>query len=225
MAIFDQYWWMLVLPAFLISLWAQFKVKSTFKKYSKVPARMTGADASRMIQRQNGISVPIESSAGSLTDHFDPRRSVIRLSEPVGNAATVSAVGVAAHETGHALQYARQYFPIKLRTAILPPTQISSTLAPWVFFLGLWMDYGILAYVGLAMFGLALVFQILTLPVEFNASARACAALAASGEFSGEQLAGVRKVLNAAALTYVAAMLVSLMSFVRLLLLTQRRRR
>lgn len=227
MFFFDQYYWLLVVPALLITVWAQLKVKSAFHKYSQIGVRsgLTGEEASREIQRQNGLSVPVEQVAGSMTDHYDPRTNVIRLSEPVGSVSSVAAVGVAAHETGHALQYAEGYAPIKLRSVILPTTRIASTIAPYLFLAGILFYSDFLAYLGIGFFGVAVLFQILTLPVEFNASARAMKALEQGGLMTEEELKGARQVLTAAAMTYVASMLVALMSFLRLILIVSRRNR
>ncbi len=217
----DYYYLILVLPAVLLAFAAQVSVQSTFKKYSKVGTRsgMTGRDACAAIQRENGLSVPIETVAGSMTDHYDPRSNVIRLSETVGPIQSVAAIGVAAHETGHAIQYAQGYAPIKLRAGILPVTQFASTLSPYLVIAGLLFDFQYLAIVGVAFFGLAVLFQLITLPVEFNASSRAMKALEAQGILTKEELAGARKVLTAAAMTYVAALFVSLMSLLRLIIL------
>lgn len=217
----DYYYLILVLPAVLLAFATQVSVQSTFKKYSKVGTRsgMTGRDACAAIQRENGLSVPIETVAGSMTDHYDPRSNVIRLSETVGPVQSVAAIGVAAHETGHAIQYAQGYAPIKLRAGILPVTQFASTLSPYLVIAGLLFDFQYLAIVGVAFFGLAVLFQLITLPVEFNASSRAMKALEAQGILTKEELAGARKVLTAAAMTYVAALFVSLMSLLRLIIL------
>lgn len=223
-----DYWYIvLVVPALLIAAWAQIKVKSAFNKYSKIGTRcgMTGREACIAIQKYNGLSLPIETVAGSMTDHYDPRGNVIRLSETVGPVPSIAAIGVAAHETGHALQYANGYAPIKLRAAILPATQFASTLSPYLVIAGLLFNMLNLAYVGIAFFGAAVLFQLITLPVEFNASHRAMQALESEGILTEEELAGARKVLSAAAMTYVAALLVSLMSFIRLLLIVSGRGR
>ena len=217
-----DYWYLvLVLPAVLVSLWAQFKVKSTFNKYSNrvVNCGMTGADTSRYIQQAHGIRTGLEAVAGSLSDHYDPRNNTIRLSSPVYGQATVAAVGVAAHETGHALQHAEGYAPVKLRTSMVPVTNFASGLSPILIILGLMMAMDALAYAGIALFSVATLFQLVTLPVEFNASRRAVVALEQSGRFSEEELKGVKQVLTAAALTYVAALFVSLMSLLRLILI------
>ena len=226
-----DYWYLiLVVPAVLISLWAQFKVKSTFSKYSDkaVSCGMTGAAAARYIQQTNGIHTDIQAVGGQLSDHFDPRTNVIRLSDGVYNRATVAAVGVAAHETGHALQHAEGYGPVKLRTKMVPVTNVASGIAPFLILLGIMMSMDALAYAGIALFSFATLFQLVTLPVEFNASARAVAALENSGQFTQEELQGVKKVLTAAALTYVAALLVSVMTLLRFVLMVggnSRRRR
>lgn len=218
---FDSTWFIFILPALLISLFAQIRVKSAFSKYSKVPARLTGAQASGAIQRQRQISVPIQAVAGDLTDHFDPKDNVIRLSEPVCNVASVAAVGVAAHETGHALQYAEDYAPLRWRSAIVGVTRIASSVSVWVFIIGMLIASSIenyaVAYLGIAGFAIVFLFQLLTLPVEFNASRRAIRALEDGNMLSDEELKGARKVLSAAALTYVAAMLASLAQVLRLL--------
>lgn len=217
-----DYWYLvLVVPALLVSLWAQFKVKSTFNKYSnkRVASGMTGADASRCIQRANGIQTGLEAVAGSLSDHFDPRTNTIRLSSPVYGQATVAAVGVAAHETGHALQHAQGYAPVRLRTSLVPVTNFSAAISPLLIVLGIMMAMDSLAYAGIALFSVATFFQLVTLPVEFNASRRAVVALEQSGRFTEAELKGVKKVLTAAALTYVAALFVSLMTLLRFILI------
>ena len=217
-----DYWYLiLVVPALLVSVWAQFKVKSTFSKYSErwVSCGMTGAEASRLIQKANGIHTGLEAVAGSLSDHFDPRSNTIRLSSPVYGQASVAAVGVAAHETGHAIQHAHGYAPVKLRTAMVPVTNFASGLSPILIVLGIVMAMDPLAYAGIALFSVATLFQLVTLPVEFNASRRAVVALEQSGRFPQDELNGVKKVLTAAALTYVAALFVSLMSLLRLILM------
>lgn len=219
---FIDYWYLiLVVPALLVSVWAQFKVKSTYAKYSDtlVSNGMTGADVTRYIQQVNGFHTDIQAVAGELSDHFDPRTNVVRLSEGVYGRSTVAAIGIAAHETGHALQHAEGYGPVKLRTAMVPVTNFASGLSPILILLGIVMSMDALAYVGIALFSMATLFQLVTLPVEFNASARAVAALESSGQFTEDELKGVKKVLTAAALTYVAALLVSLMTLLRLILI------
>ena len=222
----DKWYLILVVPALIVTFWAQIKVQTTFKKYNQIGTRggLTGAEASAAIQRQNGIHVPLEMVKGSLSDHYDPRANVIRLSETVYGVRSIAAVGVAAHETGHALQYAQGYAPIQIRNAIVPVTRIASGLSIYLVLFGLLL-WEPLAMLGVAFFGLSVVFQLLTLPVEFNASARAMKALRESGTMTEEELTGARKVLTAAAMTYVAALFLSLMSFLRLLLIVGGRRR
>lgn len=225
---FDPWYLLLVLPAVILAGIAQLWVQSTFRKYSKVGTLrgVTGREASEEIQRRNGITLPVERVGGNLTDHYDPRTNVIRLSDPVYGVNSVAAVGVAAHETGHALQYAKGYAPIRLRAAILPVIQIGSTLSPYLVLLGLLFEtMNFLAWAGIFLFGLSVLFQLITLPVEFNASARALKALSEGGMMTSEELAGARKVLTAAAMTYVAALFVSLMSLFRLILMVMSRSR
>lgn len=212
-----------VLPALLLALWAQYNVKSTFNKYSRVPSTMTGADAARLVLQGYGIgNVTIGKVAGQLTDHYDPRSNLIRLSETVCDVRTAAAVGVAAHEAGHAAQYAQNYGPIKLRAAIIPITNIGSNLAMPLVLLGLVMSLESLAYAGVICFGVSVVFQLITLPVEFDASRRAVKALADSGTLSDEGLSAAKQVLTAAALTYVAALAVAIGNLLRLLTLVNR---
>ncbi len=215
-----DYWYLiLVIPALLIAAVAQIRVKSVFARYSRVPVRcgMSGAEASRFIQRQNGINVPIRAVSGSMTDFYDPKSNSISLSDTVRDQTSVAAVGVAAHETGHALQYANDYFPVRLRMGMVPVTNFASSISPVLIVLGMMLSLPTLAYIGIALFSMAVLFQLVTLPVEFNASARAVRALEQSGSLSDEELRGVRRVLSAAAMTYVAAMLVSLMNLLRLI--------
>ena len=221
------YYLLLVVPALLVAMIAQIRVKSTFRRYSRysTAARITGAQASFMIQKANGISVPVQPIAGELTDHYDPTKNTIGLSGSVYAADSISAVGVAAHETGHALQYAEQYAPIRFRMTLVPVTNFSATVSPYLILAGLIAGWDVLAYAGIALFSLSVLFQLVTLPVEFNASARAVRALQASGSFTAEEIAGVRKVLTAAALTYVAALFVSLMNLLRLILIVAGRSR
>lgn len=219
---FIDYWYLiLVVPALLVSLWAQLKVKSTYAKYSEktVSNGMTGSDTVRYIEQVNGIHTDIQAVAGEMSDHYDPRSNVIRLSQGVYGRSSVAAVGIAAHETGHALQHAEGYGPVRLRTAMVPVTNFSSGISPILILLGILMSVDALAYAGIALFSVATLFQLVTLPVEFNASSRAVAALESSGQFTEEELKGVKKVLTAAALTYVAALLVSVMTLLRLVLI------
>lgn len=213
-----------VLPALIFALWAQFNVKTTFAKYSRVSSDkgMTGYDAARLILDRNGLGyVRIEQVAGDLTDHYDPKANVIRLSQSVYGAQTAAAVGVAAHEAGHAVQYAQNYTPVKVRSAIIPVTNLASTAAFPIFLLGIVFSFSTLAYIGVILFGASVVFQLVTLPVEFNASSRAVKALADSG-MSEDGVKAARKVLTAAALTYVAALASAIGNFLRLLSIAKR---
>ena len=215
----------LVLPAVIFALWAQINVQGTFKKYAKIPSAsgMTGYDAARRILDANGLThVRIAPVQGDLTDHFNPKDNTVYLSETVHSRSSAAAIGVAAHEAGHAVQYAVGYSPMKLRAAIIPMTNIGSTLALPLVIFGIVLSYPALAYIGVIAFGLSTLFQLVTLPVEFNASSRAMAALTASGRLDGRELKNARKVLSAAALTYVAALAVSLANLIRIFLLVRR---
>ena len=224
----------LVILSLLISLAAQIHVKSSFRKYSQVRNErgMTGAEAARQLLLDHGITnVGIQQVAGSLTDHYDPRTNIIRLSEDVYNSDSVAAVGVAMHEAGHALQYAEGYFPIRVRNAIVKSTNICSTGSYLLVLIGILVSgrYGnALGYnlitLGIVFFLAVLFFQLVTLPVEFNASGRAVRSLRETGILNAEEQAGVKKVLTAAALTYVAAVAVSLIHLLRLLAIRGRRR-
>lgn len=217
----------LVMPAVIFSLWASSRVNGTFEKYSKQNSmrRMTGAEAAERVLRANGIyDVKIERVAGNLTDHYDPKANVIRLSDVVYDSVSTAAIGVAAHEAGHAVQHAQNYAPVKIRTAIVPITNIGSKLSIPLIFLGILLSYmgeifALVAYAGVAAFGLCVLFQLVTLPTEFNASKRALVAIEQCGILSSDELEGSKKVLSAAALTYVAALAVTLMQFLRLFLL------
>lgn len=214
---------LILLPAILFALSAQSRVKSTYAKYSKEFASLTGAEAARMVLEMNGVNdVTIEPVAGELTDHFDPKTNTIRLSQGVYDVTSVAAVGVAAHEAGHAVQYAVGYSPIKLRTAIIPVTQIGSTLSWPILLVGLLLGSETLAMAGILLFCAVVLFQLVTLPVEFNASNRALDALGASGYLQEAQLDGAGKVLRAAAMTYVAALAQSLAQLLRLLMIANR---
>lgn len=230
---FDWTYVYLILPCVLLSLWASSNVNSTFKKYSQQYSRrgLTGAEAAQRVLTANGVSgVRIDRISGSLTDHFDPRTNVIRLSDSVYNSTSTAAIGVACHEAGHAVQYAVGYAPIKLRAAIIPLTNFGSKLAMPLILLGILLTSlgsfsDTLIYLGIAAFGLSLVFQLVTLPVEFNASRRAISTIEDTGILTEEEQKGARKTLKAAAMTYVAATAVSLAQFLRLILLFGNRRR
>ena len=224
---FDTTYIVLVLPAVLFALWASSNVNSTFKKYSNVQSSSgyTGFDAARRILDANGLGhVRIEQVAGELTDHFDPRTNVLRLSRAVYSGATVASVGIAAHEAGHAVQFARGYVPMKIRSAIIPVTNFGSTLAFPIFLIGLLFSNYTLATAGIILFSLTALFQAVTLPVEFNASRRAMAALDGCNVLTDSEQKGARKVLRAAALTYVAALASALSQVLRLVLIMNRHR-
>ena len=229
---FDMTYLVLVLPCIILSLWASANVNSTFKRYSKQfsSRRITGADAARRVLAANGVhGVRIERVSGNLTDHFDPKTNVIRLSDSVHDSTSTAAIGVACHEAGHAVQYAQAYAPIKLRAAIIPITNIGSKLAMPLILLGLVLSFlgemsYFFVYLGIAAFGMSLVFQIVTLPVEFNASRRAMNAIADSNILTTEEQKGARKTLTAAAMTYVAATAVALAQLLRLIMIFGRRR-
>lgn len=218
----------ILIPAIIFSIVAQIMVKSAFSKYSKVRNNrgLTGADAAREILDRNGLTnVRIEHISGSLTDHYDPRANVIRLSDDVYGSATVAAVGVAAHEAGHAVQYAEGYYPIKIRNAIIPVTRFGSSLSTPLVILGLALSWDFLITAGILLFCAVVLFQAITLPVEFNASGRALRTLRSSHFLEDDEMKGARNVLTAAAMTYVAAMLSALLSLIRLLAISGRRRR
>lgn len=229
---FDTTYLILVLPCVILSLWASSNVKNTFNRYSKQLSarRITGAMAAERVLRANGVSnVRIEKVAGNLTDHYDPKANVIRLSEGVYNSTSTAAIGVACHEAGHAVQYAEHYAPIKLRAAIIPVTNIGSRLAMPLILLGVLLTFMenfsyLFIYLGIACFGLSLVFQLVTLPVEFNASRRAMNAIADGELLTSEEQRGARKTLTAAALTYVAATALALAQVLRLISIFSRRR-
>ena len=223
---FDQYYLIFVVPAFIISLWAQFKVQSTFAKYSKISTngRFTGHEVADRLLRQNGIyDVQITSVQGSLTDHFDPSKKVIALSEPVYGKSSIAALGGAAHETGHAIQHASEYGPLGIRSTVYPVARIGSSLGPWMAVIGLFMEIPLLFNIGLVLFSAAVLFYLITLLVEFNASKRALAGLDEYGVLNDEELKGAKKVLSAAAMTYVASALVAIANLLRLILLRRRR--
>ena len=224
---FDPLYLFLVIPTLIFSMWAQYRVTSSFKKYSMKYTRngITGAEAAREVLRRSGINnVQIERVKGNLTDHFDPRTNVIRLSENVYDTPSVAAVGVAAHEAGHAVQYANSYVPMKLRAAIIPVTNIGSKLSMPLIILGMFLGMTGIINIGIILFGAVVVFQLITLPVEFNASRRAVAVLDESGILTGDELPASKKVLSAAALTYVGALAVSLAQLIRLIDMSRRRR-
>ena len=215
----------ILIPALIFSLIAQLMVKGAFSKYSGVrnSRGYTGADAARAILDRNGLSyMRIEHINGELTDHYDPGANVIRLSDSVYNNDSVAAVGVAAHEAGHAVQYAEGYGPIKVRSAIIPITQFGSNLSTPLVILGIIFSSNVLITAGILLFCTVVLFQAITLPVEFNASGRALKVLREEHFLDDDEMKGAKSVLTAAALTYVAAMFSALASLARLLLISNR---
>ena len=222
----DPYYWMLIIPAALFALWAQSRVNSTYNRYNCVMSRrgMSAAQICRQILDENGLyNIRIEHISGKLTDHYDPRGQVIRLSDSVYNSTSVAAIGVAAHEAGHAVQYSVGYVPIKIRNAVIPISQIGSSLSMPILLIGLLFNQGVLVQIGIILFSTVAVFQLVTLPVEFNASGRALRTLSGSHILDEEETQMAGKVLKAAALTYVAALISSLAQVLRLILLYGRR--
>ena len=230
---FDVTYLILVMPAVLFALWASARVKTTFRKYSSVSTRrnLSGAQAARTLLDSNGLQhIRLECIDGELSDHFDPKNQVIRLSREVYNGTSAASIGVATHEVGHAIQHQVGYFPIKIRSAIIPLTNIGSRMAMPLILLGLlFLNYNpnliALSYAGIACFGLSTLFQLVTLPTEFNASRRALRSMEECAFLYDDELDDAKKVLSAAALTYVAALAVSLMQLFRLLILVSGRRR
>jgi Zn-dependent membrane protease YugP len=225
---FDYYYLILVVPTLLLSLWAQIMVKSTFAKYSKIACsrRITGQDSAALLLRANNIhDVQIEATGGSLTDHYAPSSKKLRLSQPVYNVNSIAAVGVAAHETGHAIQHAVSWGPLVLRSTLVPVANIGSMFGPYLAMAGIFLSMDILLNVGIFLFAGAVLFYLITLPVEFDASARAIAILRSNNVLTPSELKGVKKVLTAAAMTYVASALTAVMSLLRLILISRGRRR
>lgn len=224
---FDRYYLLLVMPALFFALYAQLKVKGTFNKYRQYLNRkgMTGADVAREILRLNGLyDVVVEPGPGELTDHYDPRSRTVRLSEVVYGSTSLAALGVAAHETGHAIQHKVGYRPLALRSTLVPIANIGSSFGPTMAILGLFFRSGLLANAGILLFAGAVLFYLITLPVEFNASKRALEILDSAGILTREELVPARKVLSAAAMTYVASALVAIANLLRLVLLVNNRR-
>ncbi len=224
MMMFDPIYWVFAIPGLLFALWAQFKVKSTFAKYAQVRTQkgVNGVDAAEWIMAHSGVRVGVERIAGELTDHYDPRVKVIRLSES-SVVDSVASVAIVAHELGHAEQDAQNYGPLKLRGAIVPAVTASSWLGPMVFIGGMMFNSPGLQLIGLGIFALATIFALVTLPVEFNASNRAMKTLQSSNLLSGNELVGAKKVLDAAALTYVAAAAQSILMLLYYVSLMNRR--
>ncbi|MEG0571138.1 MAG: zinc metallopeptidase [Oscillospiraceae bacterium] len=222
----DNYYLFLVIPTLLITVWAQFKVKSTYSKFSKIN-NARGYDAqtvARSILDANGLqAVKIVPIQGNLTDHYDPRNNTIGLSQSVYNQTSVAAIGVAAHEVGHAIQYSQCYKPIKIRNALVPITQLGSSIAMPMAIFGLILGFPALTTIGIWLFAAVVLFQLVTLPVEFNASSKALNTLETENFLYGDEITGAKKVLSAAALTYVGALLVSIANLLRLILLSRDR--
>ena len=213
----------ILIPAVILSLYAQMKINSTYHQYSQIGSKkgMTGADVARYILNKNGLyDVPIERVQGQLTDHYDPRSRVVRLSAGVYDSTSIAALGVAAHEVGHAVQHDSGYMPLYIRNTIIPITQIGSYVSIPLLLLGLLMGSPSLVELGVVLFAGIVFFQLITLPVEFNASRRAVAVLGNDAILTSDELSGTKKVLQAAALTYVAAALMAVLQLVRLLLIS-----
>ncbi len=224
---YDYYYFILVIPALLLGMLAQYNVNSTFNKYSERLSRrgLTGAEVARKILDDNGLrSIAVTSVSGKLTDHYDPTSGTIRLSSEVYGSTSIAAIGVAAHEAGHAIQYSTDYTPIVVRNAIVPVVNIGSKLYLPLILLGFFFSFGPLITLGILAFSLIALFQLVTLPVEFDASKRALATLDNNFILEGDEIVSARKVLNAAAMTYVAALIASLAQLLRLVLLFARRR-
>lgn len=218
---YDYYYLILVVPALILSLIAQVSVKSTYKSMSRIQnsRNITGADAAARVLSYYGINnVRIEPVNGELTDHYDPRANVIRLSSKVFSGSSIAAVGIACHEAGHAAQHAQNYSPIKVRNAILPFANIGSSAGIWLAIIGYFLNFGLLIDIGIILFAAVVLFQLVTLPIEFNASLRAMKVIDETGMLNSEEQKGTKKVLTAAAMTYVAALIVSIMSLLRLIL-------
>ena len=225
---FYDWTYILLIPALILSMWAQFRVSSTFNRFSKVRASsgMTATQMAEQLLHAEGVyDVSVERTRGNLTDHYDPKNMVLRLSDSTANSTSVAALGVAAHEAGHVLQHRDGYAPLMLRTAAVPVVNIGSNLSWPLFLVGLIFSWEPLLYAGIALFALAVLFALITLPVEFNASKRALAALETNGYLQpGEEMRGAKKVLSAAAMTYVASAFMAIMQLLRLLAIAGSRR-
>lgn len=225
---FDYYYLILVVPALIISSLAQIFVKSSFAKYSKKMSQrnITGTQAAAYLLKVNGITdVKLGRIKGNLTDHFSPSEKVLRLSDSTFDLTSIAAIGVAAHETGHAIQHAKKYFPLTFRNMLVPVANIGSSAGPWLAILGIAMSFPILTDIGILLFAGSVAFYVITLPVEFNASNRAIKILKQNNILSAEELKGVKKVLSAAAMTYVGSALVAMANLLRLILVSKNRKR
>ena len=227
--LYYEWTYILLIPAIIATLWAQSRVQSTYKKYSAVRSSQgyTGAQVARKILDDNGLSyIGIEISPGSdLSDHFDPRSNVVRLSQSVSHSTSIAAIGIAAHEVGHAIQYGEEYAPVKIRNAIIPVTNFGSKAAMPLLILGLIFSIPEIAFLGVLAYSLAVVFQLITLPVEFDASKRAVGILGEQNYLTDDELKGSKRVLSAAAMTYLSATFVALMQLIRILLIARGSRR
>ncbi len=224
---FDYYYLVLVVPTLLLSLYAQCKVKGAFAKYSQINTKngITGKEAAKLLMRTNGISdVGISQIAGSLTDHYDPSSKTLRLSEPVYGKTSIAAVGVAAHETGHAIQDKEKYMPLVLRSTLVPAANIGSAAGPYLALAGIIFRMNVLLNIGIILFAVAVLFYFITLPVEIDASRRALKILERNAVLSQEELKGAKKVLSAAALTYIASALTAMANLIRLILISRDRK-
>ncbi len=223
---FDPTYFIYVIPPLLLGLWAQMKVKGAYAKWTQVRNQrgLTGLEAANIIIPQEGLLVGIDGTPGQLTDHYDPRAKKLFLSKGVAQQPSVAALAIVAHELGHALQDSQGYAPLKLRGAIVPAVKVSSWVGPILFFVGLWFNYVQLAWLGVIFFGAGVVFALITLPVEFNASRRALGLLQTYQLADGQELKGAKAVLDAAALTYVAALIQSLATMLYYLSILNRRR-
>ena len=226
MPFYYMYWtYFLIIPGLILGLWAQHQVNSAYRRYGQVQTRLgrPACEVAQDLLRRNGNTVVrVGRVHGQLTDHYDPGKEVLNLSEGVYGSSSVAALGVAAHEAGHAMQKQEDYAPLKLRTAAVPIVNFGSTAATPLFVLGLLFSWQPLVYVGIALFSLSVVFALITLPVEFDASRRAVRMLTEGGYVTEEERSGVKAVLNAAALTYVASAVTSLLSLLRLLIIARR---
>ena len=226
---FDYTYFIYIVPALIVTMIAQFRVKSTFKKYSRIATakNMTGAQAALSVAQFGGVAgVQVQRIAGNLTDNFDPRNNTISLSEDVYASSTIAAVGVAAHEAGHAIQNAKGYFPNKIRSILVPVTNFGSKLAIPMVIIGLILpvQYDFVVTIGIALYSFAVLFQLVTLPVEFDASFRAIKVLDEAGILYPDELEGAKSVLKAAAMTYLAASFTAIMTLLRLLAIANGRR-
>lgn len=215
---------LLLIPAFILAVWAQFKVRSTYRKYLSIRSAqgITGAQAAKYILNQNGIhDVDVEPVAGELSDHYDPRKRVVRLSEKNYQGNSLAALTIAAHEVGHVIQHYNGYVPLQLRHSILPVTNVASWSAFPLFIIGFFLNSPLLINLGIIFFAAVVIFHFVTLPVEFNASSRAIKQLENNGMLVAQEVSGAKKVLNAAALTYVAAAAMALLQLIRLIILSR----